>query len=55
MRLYTLHIDNKTEVVESTEIRLRKAMWSFIKTERAKGRGLASIVFCWSPISTRRI
>ena len=51
MRVYKLTTNEGDRYVRSTNARLRAAMHQYIKDKRAKGHSLASIVYCWTPLS----
>lgn len=49
---YELFVDGRTHYVTALdEHEMRKAMFEHIRTERAKGRELASIEFVYHPIT----
>jgi hypothetical protein len=51
MRIYKLHTNKGVRYVRSTDARLRAAMTAYINDKRAKGHSLASIVYCWTPLT----
>ena len=51
VRVYKLTTNEGDRYVRSTNARLRAAMHQYIKDKRAKGHSLASIVYCWTPLS----
>jgi hypothetical protein len=51
MRIYKLTTNENTRYVRSTDDRLRKAMYEYIKIKRSKGYSLANIVYCWSSLT----
>jgi hypothetical protein len=53
--IYRLHIDGHAKLVRSTPARLYAAMCAHIRAERAKGRPLAEIQFCWTPVHIGKI
>jgi hypothetical protein len=55
MNLYRLLVDGKERFVRSTQDQLRKAMYEHIRTERAKGRSLTEIQFCWGPVTITKL
>jgi len=53
--IYELTIDGKVSFVRSTQEKLTDAMYAYIREQRAKGRSLAEIVYCWRPVTIRSI
>ena len=45
--MFKLYVDGTERIVRSTEAKLRKAMWKHLASERAKGRSISAIEFCW--------
>jgi hypothetical protein len=53
--LFYLQVDHyPVRLVRSTDAQLAKAMWAYIRKERAKGRELANIVYCWTPAQVEK-
>jgi len=48
--LYQLTIDGRKSVVQSTEKIMLANMYAYIREQRASGRKLADIQYCWRPI-----
>ena len=50
MRTFMIYIDGIRSFQRITETRLRAKMYAHIKAELAKGRSLAAIEFCYTPV-----
>lgn len=50
MQLYRLHTNEGVRYVRSTDARLRKAMYAYIKAKRAAGMPLSAILYAWCPL-----
>jgi hypothetical protein len=55
MKIYELHTNESKSYVQSTDARLRRAMFEYIQVKRSEGYPLADIVFCWAPLQVDMI
>lgn len=54
MHIFKLTTNERVEYVRSTNERLRKAMYAYIREKRAQDMPLAAITFTWHPIYPSR-
>ena len=55
MRVYELTTNEGKRYVYSTDARLRAMMYTYIRAKREAGHSLASIIYCWSPLTIGRV
>lgn len=53
--VYKLHTNEGTRYVESNNEKIKQAMYQYIRTKRAAGATLASVIYCWTPIHIGRV
>lgn len=51
MSIYKLHTNEGVRYVRSTDARLAKAMYAYIRAKRKEGMPLAAIMFTWSRLT----